>query len=70
MLLCMHVTSVLFLVQFNNLALTMGVTHSYSSCPFLCALDVYIEYRCICMHSVQWETLQYVGPFFQGERVY
>ena len=39
MLLSVHGTSVLFLVQFNNFALTMGVTRSYSSRPFLCALD-------------------------------
>ena len=39
----MHVTSVLFLVQFNNFSPTMasiGVTRSYSSHLFLCALDV------------------------------
>ena len=43
MLLSMHVTNVLFLVRFNNFALTMGfirVARSYSSCPFLCALDL------------------------------
>jgi len=28
-------TSVLFLVRFNNFALTMGVTHSYSKSPVL-----------------------------------
>ena len=43
MLLSVHVTSVLFLAQFSNFALTMvwasiGVTLSYSSRPFLCAL--------------------------------
>ena len=38
MLLCMHVTRVLFLVLAGNSALTMGVTRSYSSRPFLCAL--------------------------------
>ena len=43
MLLSMHVTSVLFLVQFDNFALTMGFywnynTRSYSSHPLLCAL--------------------------------
>ena len=41
MLLSVHVTGILFLVWFNNFALTMGsigVTHSYSSRPFLCTL--------------------------------
>ena len=41
MLLSVHVTSVLFLVRFNNFALiwaSIGVTHSYSSRLFLCAL--------------------------------
>ena len=42
MLLSVYVTSVLFLVWFNNFALTMGFywsyTRSYSSRPFLCAL--------------------------------
>ena len=36
-----HATGILILVQYNNFALTMasiGVTHSYSSRPFLCAL--------------------------------
>ena len=41
MLLSMHVTDILFLVQLNSFALTMGeVTRSYSSRLFLCALDV------------------------------
>ena len=42
MLLCVHVTRVLFLVLAGNSALTMasiGVTRSYSSCLFLCALE-------------------------------
>jgi len=41
MLLSVHVTSVLFLVWFNNfpwLWASIGVTRSYSSRPFLCAL--------------------------------
>ena len=41
MLLNMRVTSVLFLVQLNNFALTMGFYWSYTlllSCPFLCTL--------------------------------
>ena len=42
-LLCVHVTSVLFLVLAGNSTLTMGFfywsyTRSYSSRPFLCAL--------------------------------
>ena len=41
MLLSVHVTSVLFLVRFNNFALTIGVMYSYSSHLFLCTLDVY-----------------------------
>jgi len=48
MLLCVHVTRVLFLVLAGNSALTLwasiGVTRSYSSHPFLCALDIYIYY--------------------------
>ena len=43
-LLSVHMTSVLFLVWFNNFALTMsfyGVTRSYSSRPFLCVLVWY-----------------------------
>jgi len=36
MLLTVHETSVLFLVRF---ALTMGLTRSYSSRPFLCTLE-------------------------------
>ena len=43
MLLSVHVTSVLFLVLAGNFALTMGsigVTRSYSSRPFLHALDI------------------------------
>ena len=43
MLLSVHVTSVLILVWFNNFDLaSLRVTRSYSSCPFLCALDTYI----------------------------
>ena len=45
MLLSMHVTSVLFLVRFNNFTLTTGsieVTRSYSSRPFSCALAVHV----------------------------
>ena len=42
MLLCVHVTRVLFLVLVGNFALrlwaSIRVTHSYSSYPFLCAL--------------------------------
>ena len=41
MFLSVHVTSVLFLVRFNNFALTMGVTCSYSSRPLLCALALF-----------------------------
>ena len=40
MLLCVHVTRVLFLVLAGNFALNLasiGVTHSYSSRLFLCA---------------------------------
>ena len=46
-------TSFLFLVRFNNFALWtfIGVTRSYSSHPFLRALDVCIYVRCmyVCM---------------------
>ena len=38
MLLSVHVTRVLFLVRFNNFALTMGVTCSYLSHSFVCTL--------------------------------
>ena len=40
MLLSMHVTSVLFLVRFNDFTLTIGVIRSYSSCPLLCTLVI------------------------------
>ena len=45
MLLCVHVTSVLFLVLAGNSTLLRFyvVTRSYSSCPFLCALGVVIK---------------------------
>ena len=39
MLLSVHMTKVLFIVLAGNSVLTMGVTCSYSSRPFLCALD-------------------------------
>ena len=58
MLLSAHQTSVLVLVQFNNFALTVGfygVTCSYSSCLFLCALDKswvdFYDYNNICNHT-------------------
>ena len=38
MLLSVHVTSVLFLVQFNNFAMTMGFYPELHARPFLCAL--------------------------------
>ena len=57
LLLSVHVTSFLFLVRFNNFALWtfIGVTRSYSSHPFLCALDVCIYVRMyvwmdVCMY--------------------
>ena len=43
-LLSVHVTSVLFLVRFNNFTASIGFTRAYSSRPFLCAL-VAIEPR-------------------------
>ena len=44
MLLCVHMTRVLFLVLVGNSTLTMG---SYSSRPFLCALDrLYVSIVC------------------------
>ena len=42
MLLSVHVTSVLFLVQFNNFVLTMGFFWSYTSRLFLCSLGMRI----------------------------
>ena len=42
MLLCVHVTRVLFLVLAGNSALTMGF---YSSRPFLCALGTIYAFR-------------------------
>jgi len=55
MLLSVHVTSVLFLVWFNNFALTKGsiwVTCSYSSRLFLCALGaIHSPYSCHSCHS-------------------
>jgi len=44
--------SVLGLVQFDNFALTTGVTHSYSSHPFLCALDVHDSRVYLCTISL------------------
>ena len=52
MLLSVHVKSVLFLVQFNNFALTMDFYWSYTlllKLPFLCALVVAIK-RNPCSH--------------------
>ena len=46
MLLSVHVTSVLFLVWFNNFARLqafIGITRSYSSRPLSCALVLYIK---------------------------
>ena len=40
-----HVIGVLLLIRFNNLTglqTSIGVTHSYSSCPFLCCYYCYI----------------------------
>ena len=48
MLLSVHVTSILFLVQFNNFAVSIGVTRSYSSHPFVCALASYFNLTEIC----------------------
>ena len=60
MLLSVHVTNVLFfLVQFNNFALTMGVTHSYSSHPFLCALAIIIHVQYIDIHKVVYTELYF-----------
>ena len=58
MLLCVHVTSVLFLVLAGNSALLRFyvVTRSYSSCPFLCALGVYykqlysVSFKHVCVY--------------------
>ena len=62
MLLSMHVTSVLFLVWFNNFALTMGFYWSYtllySGRPFLCSLirmnavPQSREHRKPCIHTL------------------
>ena len=40
MLLSVHMTSVLYLVWFNNFALTTGFYWSYISHPFLCSLEL------------------------------
>ena len=58
MLLSMHMTSFLFLVLFNNFArlwASIGVTRSYSSHPFLCALAMHIAS---------------IGPWFLGNSLH
>ena len=50
MLLSVHMTSALFLVQFSNLPwlpASIGVTHSYSSRQFLWALGLLEFYKCL-----------------------
>ena len=57
MLLCAHVTSVLFLVWFNNFALTsIGVTRSYSTCLHSCPITFNITLH-VCAnfsHGEHW----------------
>ena len=62
LLLSVHVTSFLFLVRFNNFALWtfIGVTRSYSSHPFLCALDVCIYVRMYVWMDVCMYVCMYV----------
>ena len=58
MLLCMHVTSVLFLVWLAIILpwlwISIGVTHSYSSRPFLCTLAIT---KCTLKHTTAEYTL-------------
>jgi len=60
MLPSVHVTSVLFLVQFNNFA-SIGVT--YSSRPFLCLhWPLWGWLRLTCWHADLLLTLLYYTP--------
>ena len=58
MLLSVHMTSVLFLVWFNNFTLTMGVIHFYSSRPFLCALAWKKAHLSHPLHRMQYGHYQ------------
>ena len=57
LLLSVHVTSVLFLVWFNNFAYclwaSIGVTHSYSSHVFLCTLERAVTVYALLCFMVQ-----------------
>ena len=67
MLLCVHVTRVLFLVLAGNSTLTwasIGVTHSYSSRPFLCTLDV--DYCTQVLLQVTIHKIAIQGEFCAG----
>ena len=62
MLLSVHMTSVLFLVQFNNFALItgfIGAIHSYSIRPFLWALG----HQSNCIPVGDGLYTQFTGPF-------
>ena len=55
MLLCVHVTSVLFLVWFT--LASIGITRFYSNCLFLCALVLAIAYTTL---GLNWYTNSWV----------
>ena len=58
MLLSVHVTGILFLVRFNNFTLTMGFYWSYSSHPFLCALDLHLHFHSFILHIPEYQVEQ------------
>ena len=56
MLLCVHVTRVLFLVRQENLpqlSTSIGVTRSYSGHPFLCALGRRYMYKSLSKRKTE-----------------
>ena len=67
MLLSVHVTSVLFLVWLVFLAqlqVSIGVTRSYFSRPFLCAVVIFIDIL-LCIkwsYCIQWYTYVLESP--------
>ena len=60
----MHVTRVLFLVWFNNFALTVGVTRSYLSHSFVCTLAREM------LHHPEVSLSKYVADKLKGQHVY
>ena len=72
MLLCVHMTRVLFLVLVGNFALTMasiGATCSYSSRPFLCALGLLLSIQCSYNSQGQMPYRQYRSTMLYMGRI-